>query len=63
VATGLLAETLYAHTDPDNRVSQKFLEKAGFHNLGTVTAQNNQGEDLEVVAFTRPLSKDKPLGP
>ena len=63
IHTGLLADTLYAHTDPDNRVSQKFLEKASFHNLGTVTAQNNQGEDLKVVAFTRVLSKDKPLGP
>lgn len=63
VDTGLLADTLYAHTDPENVVSQKFLEKAGFQNLGTRTAQNNQGDDHTVIAFSRVLSKDKPVGP
>jgi RimJ/RimL family protein N-acetyltransferase len=63
VDKGFLAGNLYAHTDPDNTVSQKFLEKAGFQNLGKLMAQNKQGESLTVVAFTRALSTDKPVEP
>jgi RimJ/RimL family protein N-acetyltransferase len=63
VDKGFLTGNLYAHTDPDNTVSHKFLEKAGFQNLGKLIAQNEQGEDLEVIAFSRVLSKEKPVGP
>jgi len=61
VESGFLAGTLYAHTDPDNKVSQKFLEKAGFQNLGKMTAQNRQKEEITVIGFTRVLSKDQPM--
>jgi RimJ/RimL family protein N-acetyltransferase len=63
VDTGFLTGNLYAHTDPDNTVSQKFLEKAGFQNLGKITTQNRQCENITVVAFSRTLSKDDPVGP
>jgi RimJ/RimL family protein N-acetyltransferase len=62
VDRGFLSGELYAHTDPDNTVSQKFLEKAGFQNLGKVTTQNKQRENITVVAFSRGLSKEKPIG-
>jgi RimJ/RimL family protein N-acetyltransferase len=63
VNTGLIRGTLYAHTDPDNVVSQKFLEKAGFYNLGPLIAPNNQGENHTVIAFSRVLLKDESFGP
>ena len=60
---GLLGDTLYAHTDPENKVSQKFLEKVGFRNLGKLIGPNNQGESQTVIAFSRALSHAKPAGP
>jgi RimJ/RimL family protein N-acetyltransferase len=63
VEAGFLAGNLYAHTDPDNTVSQKFLERAGFYNLGRLVVQNNQGDERCVIGFSRVLSKDEPVGP
>lgn len=63
INTGFLEGDLYAHTDPDNLISQRFLEKAGFKNLGSKIAKNNQGEDISVIAFSRLLARHKPPGP
>jgi RimJ/RimL family protein N-acetyltransferase len=60
---GFLKGDLYAHTDPDNLISQKFLEKAGFRNLGPKVGKNNQGEDINIIAFSRPLTGHKPAAP
>ena len=63
VRTGFLTGSLYAHTDPENTLSQKFLQKAGFEKLGRIETKNTEGDDIEVVAFTRRLDPGRPLGP
>lgn len=62
VKAGAIQGELYAHTDPENKISQKFLMAAGFTNHGMRDVLSRpDAEPHAAVVFTRPMTIENPV--